>query len=353
MRSFPFALTAQGLHYAITIFQPNETIRLTTDFEDAVLGGRLFEAAGAVNITNIVYAADGFPTSADVRISSTVGGSIRPGLAARGLLDGLPITVEAFDPRHPEAGTFDMVPGATIGSVSESANGAIVLAVQGRLALMKSPMCQVYSTMCRARLGDSRCRVPISVDDVARGQVYVLKDSMTLQANGKWGASQAWVRKLEGGSYNDIAYECTTAGTTHATVAPTYPTTIGSTVTDGTAVFTARQAWLVSATGQALDFFNIQLDADPSVEPSILGNIIPQTGELKNTRIPIKFYDSGTRIVTLWQPFAPSNFPAATSFLIHPGCDRTMSTCRDVFDNIKNMRAEPYAPNSDLVTGRA
>nr|WP_256468233.1 phage BR0599 family protein [Bradyrhizobium sp. 150] len=341
------------MHYAITIFQPSETIRLTTDFEDATLGGRLFEAAGAVNITNIVYAADGFATSADVQISSTVGGSIRPGLAARGLLDGLPITVEAFDPRHPESGTFDMVPGATIGSVAESTNGAIVLAVQGRLALMKSPMCQVYSSMCRARLGDSRCRVPISVDLVARGQAYVLKDNMKLQANGKWGASQAWVKKLEGGSYNDIVYECTTAGTSHATVAPTYPTVIGSTVTDGTAVFTARQAWLVAATGQALDFFNIQLDADPSVTPSILGNIIPQTGELTNTRIPIKAYDEGTRIVTLWQPFAPSNFPAATEFLIHPGCDRTMATCRDVFDNIKNMRAEPYAPNSDLVTGRA
>lgn len=352
MRALPFSAHSQGTHYAITIFQPNREIRLTTYFEDVTIGGAVYKASGAVNITNVLYTADGSPSNADIRINTTASGSLRSGLAARGLIDGLPIQVLAFDPRNPGAGTYDIMPGATIGSVSETSNGSIVLAVQGRLALMKSPMCEVYTTICRARLGDSRCRVPLLVDDVARGAVYVLKDSMTL-AGSRWGASQAWARKQEGGSYNDLAYECTTAGTTHATVAPTYPTVIGGTVTDGSAVFTARQAWLVAATGQALDFFNIQLDADPSVDPSILGNIIPQTGELKNTRIPIKAYDSGTRVVTLWQPFAPSNFPAATEFLIHPGCDRTMATCRDTFNNIKNMRAEPYAPNSDLATGRA
>lgn len=36
----------------------------------------------------------------------------------------------------------------------------------------------------------------------------------------------------------DELYKCTTAGTTHASVTPTYPTTLGATVTDGTAVFT-------------------------------------------------------------------------------------------------------------------
>jgi len=352
VRSFPFSPTALGLHYAITIFQPNQTIRLTTYFENVTIGGEVFKASGAVNITQILYTADGSPSNADIRINTTSSGSIRPGLAARGLIDGLPIQVQAFDPKNPGLGAFDVMPGATIGSVTEASSGSIVLAVQGRLALMKSPMCEVYTTVCRARLGDARCRVPILVDDVKRSTGYILKDTMQLANGTQWGASQAWVRKLEGGSYNDRVYECTTAGTT-AGSAPTYPTSIGSTVTDGSAVFTCRQAWLVAATGQALDFFNIQLAAAPSVDPSILGNLIPQTGELKNTRIPIKAYDSGTLIVTTWQPFAPSNFPAATQFLLHPGCDRTMATCRDVFDNLKNMRAEPYAPNSDLATGRA
>ncbi len=40
-------------------------------------------------------------------------------------------------------------------------------------------------------------------------------------------------------SYNYV-YECTTAGTSHATTEPTWPTTVGATVTDGTVTWTCR-----------------------------------------------------------------------------------------------------------------
>jgi hypothetical protein len=39
---------------------------------------------------------------------------------------------------------------------------------------------------------------------------------------------------------NGFYYECTTAGTSHASTQPTWPTTPGSTVSDGTAVWTCR-----------------------------------------------------------------------------------------------------------------
>lgn len=45
------------------------------------------------------------------------------------------------------------------------------------------------------------------------------------------------------GNENGLRYECTTAGTSHASTEPTWPTSgIGSTVTDGTAVWTLKGA---------------------------------------------------------------------------------------------------------------
>jgi hypothetical protein len=59
-----------------------------------------------------------------------------------------------------------------------------------------------------------------------------------------WVAATAYVlgdvRVPTAGLENGFRYECTTAGTSHATTEPTWPTTEGGTVTDGTAVWTCR-----------------------------------------------------------------------------------------------------------------
>ncbi len=43
-------------------------------------------------------------------------------------------------------------------------------------------------------------------------------------------------------SYNYV-YECTTTGTSHASTEPTWPTTVGNTVSDGTVTWTCRAKW--------------------------------------------------------------------------------------------------------------
>ncbi|MCC8946017.1 phage BR0599 family protein [Bradyrhizobium sp. Arg62] len=349
MRAYPFdSLAAYGLHAYITIFAFSGPIYLTTYFQDVVRNGITYKARGGTNVTQIVYSSDGTPAAADIRVSPDNLG-IFASWGARGYLEGLPIKLEIFDTGSPALGAFDMIPGMVIGSCGEDTDGNIILGAQGRLAILKSNMLEVHTITCKAVFGDDRCQIPLDVPVVARNTAYI-----TQAQKDDWEFTrQVWARVFQSSSFNNLVYECTTQGTTHPTVQPTYPTVAGGTVLDGTAVFTARAARLVAATGSALDFFTVQLSSDPGLsDPLPLGKIIPQTGPLAGIKIPIKDFDSGTLVVTLFEPFAPSAFPTGTSFLIHPGCDKLFSTCQ-AYSNGRKFRGLPYGPNSDAIDARA
>jgi len=349
MRTIPFnTISARGIHALITItFLDGSALRLTTADSDITISANTWSAAAAVNVTQIQYNSDGSPANADVRIASEVGSLVPPGTGSLGYLDGLPIKIELFDVANPGTGTFDYMPGATIGSVQEDSDGVIILAAQGPLSIMNGPMTELYSAACKARLGDDRCRVPIDPDFITRNKAFLVVDA----PGGTPFTDLSWGRIV---GHRNVVYECTTSGTTDPTTAPTYSTTPGATIADGTAVFTCRVAFMCQATGQAIDFFNIQLTGTPPVTaPSALGNITPRTGPLANVKLPIRAYDPGTLIVTLFEPYATTNFPVGTDFDVNPGCDRLLSTCKGTFNNLKNMRATPYAPGADVATGRS
>ncbi|QOZ25271.1 phage BR0599 family protein [Bradyrhizobium sp. CCBAU 51753] len=349
MRSYPFdALKARGLHALIQIDMFVGNLRLTTYSEDVVVDGETWYAKGGVNITQIAFNSDGTPAAADIRIVPD-GVFVHSSWGSRGYLEGLTITVKLFDVGNKAAGGYNMLPGTVIGSCSEDTDGNIIIGTQGRLALLKANLLEVHTITCKAVFGDDRCKIPLDVPQVTRNTHYITKTPLS-----NWVVTQqVFARVFQAGSFHDLVYECTTEGITHPTTQPTYPTTVGGTVTDGTAVFTARAARLVAATGQALDFYNIQLDADPSPEPTTLGKIIPQSGPLAAIKIPIRAYDSGTMIVTTFEPFAPSSFPPGTSFLVHPGCDKLWTTCSGTYGNGDNFRGVPYAPTSDDTMARA
>ena len=73
------------------------------------------------------------------------------------------------------------------------------------------------------------------VDDITVTPTYILPewDNSTVYTLGQC---------VEPTTPNGYRYRCTTAGTSHASVEPTWPTTVGSTVTDGTVVWTMVSA---------------------------------------------------------------------------------------------------------------
>ena len=46
----------------------------------------------------------------------------------------------------------------------------------------------------------------------------------------------------------------------------------------------------------------------------------------------------------------PFTIQVGDEFRVYAGCDKRLATCRDKFDNIVNMRAEPFLPGTDAIT---
>lgn len=83
-------------------------------------------------------------------------------------------------------------------------------------------------------------------------------------------AVRQWVTPSTGPA--GYAYECTVAGTSHATVEPTWPTTLGQTVTDGTVTWTCRPAVTYRVYDSELDG-QVKYEATPTTAAASGGTV--------------------------------------------------------------------------------
>ena len=84
---------------------------------------------------------------------------------------------------------------------------------------------------------------------------------------------------------NGYIYECTTVGTTSATIEPTWPTTIGGTVTDGTVVWTCRSP---NVTGSTID---TKLSEMYSFDTALVDVNVSRLGTQASTKVKIEEAD--------------------------------------------------------------
>ncbi len=363
MRSFPFDTTASiPLAYLVTIQKALVTIQFTT-WSQAITtdDSRIFPARDGAAVTGLQFPSDGSaPCNADVLVMALDGDAyLAPGDAAAGLLDNWPITIELVSPAD---GTTAALIAGTVGSVVENTTGLVTVAANGPLRLaMEKPVCEHFSLTGREDLGDDRCKVPIlAYPNIADGDIQRSTDYVTVDGAdpdiGLLTVLSCYGRVQLGSGvdgYGDVYYECTSAGTTAAT-APTYDPTVGNTTTDGTATFTARNAWTRHARAVATDAFNLVLSSLTESRSSdvtwfVNGGLFVRSGPLNGFgRFPIRAWDPGTSTVTLFLPLNPDDVPAGTQIEIHAGCDLTREQCFARFDNIINLRAETFVPPPDL-----
>ena len=75
------------------------------------------------------------------------------------------------------------------------------------------------------------------------------------------------------------------------------------------------------------------------------GTIVGLSGANYNIKRTIGDANTGTTYTT-----APFVYPIAVGdyFSMLPGCDRTLTTCQNVFNNLGHFGGMPYVPNSEF-----
>jgi len=246
-----------------------------------------------------------------------------------------------------------------LGEITLTEQGVFRTELRGLTQFLSQKLGEVYSPECRADLGDSRCKVPIKVSDVARETAYSLGAFVGV-ATDTVSTGQA--------QYENRIYECTTAGTTAALGSePTYSTTVGGTTTDGTAVFTARQAWTRHAvvdtvTDRKSFTLTSAFDESRAVDDWFAhGALCFEDGDNAGRVVEIKSWVQATRTLTLFFQ-VPFEITTGTKIWLYPGCDKRATTCSSKFaisgsqdfptttGNIENYRGEPFVPGQDVLT---
>lgn len=69
-----------------------------------------------------------------------------------------------------------------------------------------------------------------------------------------------------------------------------------------------------------------------------------ETGRNAGRFTEIRDQNSGRITTFVRMVFTPQ---VGDRFVIYPGCDKTLSTCKDKFDNVLNFRGEPHVPGQD------
>jgi hypothetical protein len=155
--------------------------------------------------------------------------------------------------------------------------------------------------------------------------------------------------------YEDRVYECTIAGTT-ASTPPTYDTIIGNTTVDGTATFTARDAFMRDATVDTVtdqETFTINNFSDArAVDDWFNGGAVTFLGTSVNTGLTMEIRDwtNSTSTVKLFLPM-PFTITSGDKIRLYPGCDKRRVTCRTKFNNVVNFRGEADIPGVDALLG--
>lgn len=78
------------------------------------------------------------------------------------------------------------------------------------------------------------------------------------------------------------------------------------------------------------------------------GTISWDTGPNAGYAMEVQSFEAATKAMVLFEPM-PFPIAAGDAYTLVRGCDKSLMTCRDVFDNVVNFRGFPFVPGEDVL----
>ncbi len=217
--------------------------------------------------------------------------------------------------------------------------------LRGLIDRYRQEIGDLYQPSCRADLGDTKCGVRLDPPEWLPLQAYTVRQARDA-------VTGSVVKPL---SFNDRHFKCTTAGTS-GSGEPAWNLTIGGTTNDGSVVWTTIQALTIEAVVVSVaNKREFTIDYTGSASETLItgglctildsGSPSPANALIKRE---IKQFAFSPPTIVLFDPM-PFTISVGDPVTLTAGCAKTVAACRDLFDNIENLRGEPYIPGNDLL----
>lgn len=316
----------------------------TTHSSDLVVDGVTYKASTGFLPTTAESAADlsvdnmectGIIDSVDIKEEDILAGK----------WDGAKVEIFMVNWQDPSMGKIILPGWGWIGEITLR-NGKFVAEVRGLAQALQQTIVELISPLCRANLGDNRCKVRLDPPAWAASTAYTVRDDYAAETGSE-------VKPLTTTSPYRY-FKCVTAGTS-GTTEPAWDTTIGNQTTDGTVVWECYRALQVNGTVNTVtDRSNFSADLDSQDDPDgffSFGVITFTSGKNNGVQREVKQHTSSganPQTFILYEPL-PFDLQVGDTFTVTAGCDKTLTHCRDKFNNTYNRRAEDFVPGQDAL----
>lgn len=255
-----------------------------------------------------------------------------------GRFDGAEVVIRVINYEAPGQGAILKRKG-WFGVFKQNNRGEFDVELRGLAEALQQQFTSTYTPGCKVDLGSPKCGIPLTGSATERDDEtrYRLGDWISVPGSG-------------------LLFQCTTSGTTNAASdfddSAYLAASAGDTVTDGSAVFTARRRFdydfeVVGVTDRRVFEISVQagrLGADPTYFDG--GLISFATGENEGVSREIGEFTGNTSNDGTVSLFLRMPFPVAVgdTGTIYPGCDKNVATCLSRFRNAVNFRGFPHIP---------